>query len=651
MPHGPRPHPRLAQGELPPPTVAWLHPIELVRTAYHAYLSHLATSYIDRREVLAALDRTPVELESVSNGAATSPAAPPRGSGYGDRLASAEQNEDFWIDFLADIGDSWEATYAVASLVAQRELQVGGYDTKLPHADLVVLGGDLVYPSPTRDSYRRRTSGPLGSAFPNREEAPPNSHLPIRERRLVAIPGNHDWYDGLTSFVREFCQGGWLGGWRLVQPRSYFALKLTPRWWIWGIDIALDTRIDPAQQAYFIKIASQFDKGDNVILCTAKPSWLPSSRYSNDAYTNLEFVVRELVEKHGRGHVAMILSGDLHHYARYEDDQCHQLITSGSGGAYLMGTHHLPAEVQPFKRAQEEEEGSHDAPKPWRYSGFVRSSFTYPSQSDSRRMALGALLLPFRRANMTFCVTVGLIALWIARMLDRVAPGLQGEQEVSKRFAIDWSLDGLALISALVIVAGCAFLAAASNRRASRWLTLPWGTLHGVAQIAVAVLLALVLYPNPLNTIGGPVPEYIELPGYGQISKQLTIFADSVVFVLIAGWIGATLVGIYLTLSDLLFRWHHNEVFAAQSICDYRSFVRIHVESSNRFTIYPIGLRHVPRWWRSRLSRPLKSDPYYEPTDSELLPHLIEGPIRVNVSDSKWPSAVAVAPAPVALSQ
>ena len=67
--------------------------------------------------------------------------------------------------------------------------------------------------------------------------------------------------------------------------------------------------------------------------------------------------------------------------------------------------------------------------------------------------------------------------------------------------------------------------------------------------------------------------------------------------------------------------------------------MRIHLEPSNKFTIYPIGLRHVPRSWRSRLVRPLKSDPHYEPTDAELLPHLIEGPIEVNVSQTNWPSA------------
>ena len=50
-----------------------------------------------------------------------------------------------------------------------------------------------------------------------------------------------------------------------------------PQWWVWGIDIALDTRIDPAQHDYFLKILQNpraFERGDNIILCTAKPSWL-----------------------------------------------------------------------------------------------------------------------------------------------------------------------------------------------------------------------------------------------------------------------------------------------------------------------------------------------------------------------------------------
>ncbi|HZJ32643.1 MAG TPA: metallophosphoesterase [Vicinamibacterales bacterium] len=658
MPHHPRPHERLKERELPPPKVAWLHPLELMRTAYHAWLSQVATAYIDRREVLAALDSKPPEIDP-----AFGVVTPVVGPLDGEPVFSSDHQKSngVWIDFVADVGDSWEATHAIATLMAKRELDVAGYRGmvpglergQLPHADLVVIGGDLVYPTPTRDSYRRRTCEPIGSAFPAREVAPPvkQGEKPpvIRERYLAAIPGNHDWYDGLTSFVREFCQGGSIGGWQLLQARSYFALKLTRRWWIWGIDIALDTRIDPAQQAYFLEVLKnsdlskhqQFEPGDNVILCTAKPSWLKSSRYSDDSFKNLEFFARELIEGHG-GHVAMILSGDLHHYSRYTDEDQHQMITSGSGGAYLMGTHHLPAEVRPFKRF----EGEPEEPGPWTDSGFVCSGFPYPSQSDSRRLALGALRLAFRRANIAFSVTVGLISFWMARMVDRVVPQLM-DRPYGHRFsgAVEWRFDWLAFVSALVILVGCAWFASSANKRASRFFTYPWGALHGVAHLAVSFLLAVVFMPTPLIRLGAVGPPYLKLRGaYAPVAEVLSTVGDAAVFVLVAGWIGATLVGLYLTLSDRLFRWHHNEVFAAQSIVDYRSFVRIHVDPKNRFTIYPVGLRHVPRSWRSRLER-APSDPHYEPTDAELQPHLIEGPIEVEVAQTRWPSATVAPPA------
>jgi 3',5'-cyclic AMP phosphodiesterase CpdA len=627
-----RPHERLGAGELPPAAVAWLHPLELVRTAYHAWLSRVAMSYIDRREVLAALDREFAEPPPFSDAA------------------------DVWVDFIADVGDSWEATYAMATLLAQRKLKVAGLLETLPHADLVVLGGDLVYPSPTRDSYRRRTCGPIGSALPDLEKKKEGDSVnAIRPRRLVAIPGNHDWYDGLTSFVRQFCQGGWIGGWQLMQRRSYFAVNLMPGWWIFGIDIALDTRIDPAQQMFFVDVLTdrgRFQLHDNVILCTAKPSWLPSSRYSDDAYKNLEFVVRDLIELHG-GRVAMILSGDLHHYARYSDADHHQLVTAGGGGAYLMGTHHLPMQVAPDQENKTEldEPGDADEPKGFLSNPFHRSRFTYPSQSDSRRLALGALLLALRRVNIPFCIAVGLIYVWISRMLDRISSGLLDIDNAADRFRAmpEWRLSAVAVISAIVIVGGCAAFCAASNRRASKWLTIPWGALHGVAQIALAILLTLLLVPDTLQRIGGPASPYIDLPqAYDEIARQLSMVADGVVFALIGGWLGATLVGVYLTMSDLLLHLHHNEVFLAQSIYDYRSFLRIRVSPGGGFTIYPIGVRRVPRGWRSRLSD-TKSDPHYEPTDGEITPHLIEGPIGV-VIKAPDQSAATVARAPVSSS-
>src|SRR5690606_31088333 len=125
----------------------------------------------------------------------------------------ARHDEGLWIDYVADTGDGFDATYAVASQVAARELHVDGVPTPLPRAQILVLGGDQVYPAASTESYEDRLAGPWRAALP----------WTVRDHpALFAIPGNHDWYDGLTGFLRLFGQGRWIGGWRTSQGRSYF---------------------------------------------------------------------------------------------------------------------------------------------------------------------------------------------------------------------------------------------------------------------------------------------------------------------------------------------------------------------------------------------------------------------------------------------
>src|SRR5215510_9465811 len=95
------------------------------------------------------------------------------------------------------------------------KLEIEGVGQPTPRADVLVLGGDQVYPSATRDNYRDRMAGPYAAALPA-----VSGHTPV----LFAIPGNHDWYDGLTSFTRQFCQRRTIGAWQTEQFRSYFAV-------------------------------------------------------------------------------------------------------------------------------------------------------------------------------------------------------------------------------------------------------------------------------------------------------------------------------------------------------------------------------------------------------------------------------------------
>jgi hypothetical protein len=114
-----------------------------------------------------------------------------------------------------------------------------------------------------------------------------------------------------------------------------------------------------------------------------------------------------------------------------------------------------------------------------------------------------------------------------------------------------------------------------------------------------------------------------------KVGAVSTVFSLSLI--LLGGLAGATLVGIYFVLSDALFGWHTNEVFAAQSIVNYRNFLRMHLAPNGELRIYPIGLHRVPRKWRPRLDRK-NHEPFYEPADAVLDPHLIEGPITITPS-------------------
>jgi hypothetical protein len=182
------------------------------------------------------------------------------------------------LDYVADLGDGFNPTYAIAWLLSREELDLLDADGKVvettPRGRILVMGGDQVYPIATREQYQNRLVGPYRAALPcvhNRK--PPD---------LFAIPGNHDWYDGLTSFTRLFCQSRSIGVYQTSQRRSYFSIRLPGDWWLWGIDIQLESDIDDSQLDYFRDIADEIvaevGAGEaKIILVTAEPSWVYSA--------------------------------------------------------------------------------------------------------------------------------------------------------------------------------------------------------------------------------------------------------------------------------------------------------------------------------------------------------------------------------------
>ena len=541
--------------------VRWLSPGQLLDTGRRALLAVIISGYSDKREVEAALP---------------SP-------GILDRSASSE----LWVDYVADLGDGFNPTYALASLLAQPVLGLGGGEHETRQGQVLVMGGDQVYPAATLRRYQDRLSGPYRAALPYREVDPPT---------LLAVPGNHDWYDGLTSFVRLFCQQEWIGGWRTSQTRSYFALKLPHRWWLWGIDIQFDNYIDGPQLRYFRdEVAPSLDPGDGLILCVAKPSWVDANASEPhphpDVATTLDYFERQVIRPRGV-RVRLALSGDRHHYARYtEVDGDRHRLTCGGGGAFLTSTHGLPDRIM-VPPPTSSDPGRTD---PVAY----RLAQAYPDKERSSRLTRGGVWRLLWR-NDALPVFVGAVAMLLALM----ARGAIGPRDGFWDVPAAWARGALPVL----FLAGLAFglVRFTKIRGPTAWLL---GGSHFLAQVS-AIAATIWLASRLLGGVGGGW----RLP----LVLALTGAAYAVV--------GCLLLALYLVVADL-FRVNRTELFSAMRIEDMKSFLRIRIDATG-CTVYPVKVERVPRRWRLKPGGDPVA-PWFEADDGPPAPELIEPPLVI----------------------
>ncbi len=572
------------------PMVDWFDPRQLAQTGLRTVLSTVFGAFFDKRELEAALN------------------PPLQDPDAHDHFTYDASGGDFWFDYVADTGDGWNPTYTLAWLLAQRQLPLLGQEQSLPRGRLLILGGDQVYPTASRQEYQNRFSGPFRSALPcEAPEAVPD---------LFALPGNHDWYDGLTSFLRLFCQQRWIGGWRTRQQRSYFAIELKPyNLWIWGIDVQLESDIDKPQLDYFRLVArhireSGHPKQPRVILCTAEPAWIDAQEGKLEKYSKLKFFEERIIKKEACAELVVTLAGDLHHYCRYEAPATgHQKITSGGGGATLAGTHQLPEKLDPIDKDHIVEEAYE------RKEGGV-----FPQAKVSRFLSLGVLKLPFLSRSFSF--TLGLLFLLTAWLIQRGTLGqpqdvlttLAGLAPTFSNLgtALGYILSfaivspGAVLVIALIVLGFTAF-------SAEKWYV---GLVHGLVQ---GLLCLLTIWIFAYLT-------YLLFP-----ASEAPVWARVLVFSILmsvgAGLLSATVVGVYLWLvHHPPFKLHLNEVFASQSYQDYKNFLRFRVNSEG-ITLYPIGIKRVIKKWNLNPNAK-DGEPWFEPAKGDLkIAHLIEGPI------------------------
>ncbi|CAN4095395.1 unnamed protein product [Withania somnifera] len=547
------------------------------------------------------------------------------------------EEDDIWFDFMADTGDGGNSSYTCRP-----------------------------YPNPSTFTYEKRLFRPFEYAL-----QPPTwykeDHIAVNKPELpygltelrkydgpqsFVIPGNHDWFDGLQTFMRYICHKSWLGGWFMPQKKSYFALQLPKGWWIFGLDLALHSDIDIYQFKFFSElIRDKVGENDSVIIMTHEPNWLLDWYFDQVTGKNVSYLIRD----HLKGRCRLRIAGDVHHYMRHKFVESksdkpvyvQHLLVNGCGGAFLHPTH-------VFKKFNNLYGTTYECKNP------------YPSFEDSSRIALGNIL-KFRKKNWQFDFIGGIIYFVLAFsmfpqcQLGHIFKDDTFSGHVGTFFDTVWDtfmyMFGQSYVSLtgviLLLIIAISFVPS----------KVPWkkkvviGILHVSAHMAAAVILMLLLelgietcirhkllatsgyhtlyewyksvesehFPDPTG-----LRARIEQWTYGLypacIKYLMSAFdVPELPGILSArmGWI-PYLVGVLLFImhpSSFIFgsfqlRWfslifgsylyicinwlhiHFDEAFSSLRIANYKSFTRFHINNKGDLEVFTLAVDKVPKEWK-----------------------------------------------------
>ena len=284
-----------------------------------------------------------------------------------------DRSDDSCFMVLGDTGEQDASQFVVSPALsaAVRDHQPG----------FVVIMSDVIYPAGDVNDYCDGLYRPYRSQDPNfHVEAP-----------MLALPGNHDWYDGLAGFMYHFCGRDRLPAeayapgfglrslygrlfrilWRrageprpetqqqrsatpptqapgrpthaIEQTGPYYAVR-TAHLLAVAIDTGIDGTIDQAQWEWLTRVSAEplpkilLTGRPLVVNATIEPCWVGRRPKRGRGHS-----VWELVNARGNGYVATV-GGDLHNFQCYSarpseggGPQLH--LVAGCGGAFMHGTH------------------------------------------------------------------------------------------------------------------------------------------------------------------------------------------------------------------------------------------------------------------------------------------------------------------------
>ncbi|MFM7202010.1 MAG: hypothetical protein ACKO6N_14610 [Myxococcota bacterium] len=590
-------------GQLKAPMVRWFELKQLLTTGVQVLISTTMGKQLDARNLEGLFED---EL-------------PPQ-----HRYVGGEDGA-LWFDYVSDVGDGFKPTYQVAHLLARPSvtLKMAGADgspVSLPRGRFLLMGGDQVYPLASRDAYKKRLLGPYQLAWDQVMGARwQPGQGPRAEVEVYAIPGNHDWYDGLVSFRRLFCQDPklmrrFVGDWKAEQGRSYFVIQLPSRWWIWAVDVQLESDIDEVQLRYFKERAQQLQPGDQVLLLTAEPEWVLTSAEhpaqdtregeSWGQESNLLLLRRFVTQRQAT--VRVTVAGDLHHYRRHSlgetPEQAEHLIIAGGGGAFLHPTHGIRGD-------------STEAQLPYLARAFALKA-SFPSEEDSRRLTWGLWKFPFQNLGlMTFLGVWGVGICWGLPM------PVQPEPMTPLAFLLAAPGPFFAATSWLSMLLTLAPVLAFTGLNFRQRRTQP-------LYVVFSMLCGLLLVSVPLGLHVGLTELVARVLGPAQLTDFWLGLLRLIFFSVSSGVGMAGGLALYLGVSLNLFRAHSNEAFSALAGEHYKSFLRFHLTPDGTLEIFPLGVTRV----------------HPHPCEADV--HLIEPPIRVPRGENTAQSGVSAGSKP-----
>lgn len=295
---------------------------------------------------------------------------------------------------IGDTGEQDPSQYVVAPALARAARESSDRE----RAGFVLVLSDVIYPSGNVNDYVD------GFYKPYRSNRVPDLQAPLDVRDkfslpenvpVYAMPGNHDWYDGLYGFAHQFLYPAdepptWpsdllapsfdepLGRWQLIrdrfgrimwrtpsepagraaparwgesapdglpaaeaqlQPAPYFVIE-TEHVDLVCLDTGIDGTIDGPQFDWLSSLSGERPK----ILMTGKPLLVNGERRKGEVSGRPGMTVYDVVAERKHRYVATV-GGDTHNFQLYDprspdssrDGLWH--FVSGGGGAYTHATH------------------------------------------------------------------------------------------------------------------------------------------------------------------------------------------------------------------------------------------------------------------------------------------------------------------------